>query len=67
MVELVDQGVLQVPVVVGILYLQETEERKKKTKYRQNVKIKKDLNLTAEDENDRIWNRNIYSIELMTD
>lgn len=67
MVELVDQGVLQVPVVVGILYLQETEERQKKPKYRQNVKIKKDLNLTAGDENDSIWNRNIYSIELMTD
>ena len=66
MVELVDQGVLQIPVV-GILYLQDTEEKQKILSTDIMLKLKKDLNLTAGDENDSIWNRNIYSLELMTD
>lgn len=66
MVELADQGVLQVPVV-GILYLQDTGERRKILSRDIMLKLKKDLNLTAGDENDSIWNRNIYSMELMTD
>lgn len=67
MVELADQGALQVPVVVGTLYLQDTEERQKILSTDKMLRLKKDLNLTAGDENDSIWNRNIYSIELMTD